>query len=82
MGGASLWGGTKNSNIWNGDAGVGNVGIGTTAPNAKLNLPANSEILIGVGSSSDGLGISYINAELRMPIYVHIIIMIVPSCMS
>jgi len=29
---ASLWSGTKNGNIWNGDSGAGSVGIGTTAP--------------------------------------------------
>lgn len=33
---ASLWGGTLNGNIYNGTAGAGNVGIGTTAPGAKL----------------------------------------------
>ncbi|QQG53037.1 MAG: hypothetical protein HY931_02275 [Candidatus Falkowbacteria bacterium] len=37
-GGTNFWGGTKNSNIWNGDAGVGNVGIGTTAPSARLHV--------------------------------------------
>ena len=31
-----LWSGTKNGNIWNGDAGAGNVGIGTTAPSNQL----------------------------------------------
>jgi len=35
---AGLWSGTKNSNIWNGDAGAGNVGIGTTAPGSKLSV--------------------------------------------
>jgi len=33
-----LWSGTKNGNIWNGDAGVGNVGIGTNNPEAKLDV--------------------------------------------
>ncbi|MFA5131425.1 MAG: hypothetical protein WC467_03280 [Patescibacteria group bacterium] len=32
----SLWNGTLNGNIWNGAAGAGNVGIGTTTPNYKL----------------------------------------------
>ena len=36
--GASLWGGTKNGTIYNGDAGVGNVGIGTTNPGYKMDL--------------------------------------------
>ncbi|MFZ2310640.1 MAG: hypothetical protein WAW11_03785 [Patescibacteria group bacterium] len=39
----SLWGGTKNGNIWNGDAGVGNVGIGTTAPEGKLQINASDD---------------------------------------
>jgi hypothetical protein len=37
-----LWKGTKNGNIWNGDAGVGNVGIGTTnAVDGKLTVAQN-----------------------------------------
>jgi hypothetical protein len=34
----SLWGGTKNGTIWNGDAGVGSVGVGTTAPLGKMDI--------------------------------------------
>ena len=33
-----LWSGTDNGNIWNGDAGAGNVGIGTTTPFTKLQV--------------------------------------------
>ena len=33
-----LWGGTKNGTIYNGDAGAGNVGIGTTDPVYKLDV--------------------------------------------
>jgi hypothetical protein len=40
-GGTNFWGGTKNANIWNGDAGVGNVGIGTTSPGGKLTVAQN-----------------------------------------
>lgn len=41
-GGTDLWGGTKNANIWNGDAGAGNVGIGTTNPVEKLDVYTSS----------------------------------------
>jgi len=40
-GGTSLWGGTLNGTIYNGDAGAGNVGIGTTVPNGKLAVAQN-----------------------------------------
>ena len=33
---SALWSGTKNGNIWNGAAGAGNVGIGTTNPLTNL----------------------------------------------
>ena len=33
-----LWSGTLNGNIWNGGAGAGNVGIGTTAPGSRLTI--------------------------------------------
>ena len=36
-----LWSGTDNGNIWNGDAGAGNVGIGTNNPGAKLDVNGN-----------------------------------------
>lgn len=38
--GGGFWGGTKNGNIWNGDAGAGNVGVGTVSPTAKLHVSA------------------------------------------
>jgi hypothetical protein len=40
----NFWGGTKNSNIWNGDSGAGNVGIGTTAPTSYLHVVSTSTI--------------------------------------
>jgi hypothetical protein len=39
---SSLWGGTKNGNIWNGDAGLGRVGIGTTNPAQALHIESSS----------------------------------------
>ncbi len=45
----TLWSGTKNGNIWNGDSGGGNVGIGTTAPGAKLDVRGN----LRIGGSSN-----------------------------
>jgi hypothetical protein len=35
---SELWKGTKNGNIWNGDSGAGNVGIGTSTPTVKLHV--------------------------------------------
>jgi len=62
LGAASLWNGTKNGNIWNGDAGVGNVGIGTTAPNEILHVSTNQDTFrsaifenLSVGTSSQML---------------------------
>ncbi len=45
----TLWSGTRNGNIWNGDSGGGNVGIGTTAPGAKLDVRGN----LRIGGSSN-----------------------------
>jgi hypothetical protein len=46
----SLWGGTKNGNIWNGDSGAGNVGIGTTTPDVKLLVYGTSGRIATFGS--------------------------------
>jgi len=53
---ASLWSGTLNGNIWNGAAGAGNVGIGTTNPSSKLNVIADNNgegIVIRRNSTAD-----------------------------
>lgn len=48
VGSNTLWTGTLNGNIWNGAAGVGNVGIGTSAPGAyKLNVTGGNTYLSG-----------------------------------
>jgi len=39
-----LWSGNLNGNIWNGDAGAGNVGIGITNPTEKLHVDGNVKI--------------------------------------
>ena len=44
-----LWSGNKNGNIWNGDLGVGNVGIGTTNPFVKLEIAG----ALKIGDTSD-----------------------------
>ncbi len=48
----ALWGGTLDGNIWNGTAGAGSVGIGTTTPSAKLNIYAGA----GNGLKINGFG--------------------------
>ena len=49
---SSLWMGTKNGNIWNGDAGAGNVGIGTTTPANKLSIwDTNPTLEIGTNAN-------------------------------
>ncbi len=47
-----LWKGTKNGNIWNGDAGVGNVGIGTTAPTAQLTISSSATSTLTLNSTT------------------------------
>jgi hypothetical protein len=61
---AQLWSGTLNGNIWNGAAGVGNVGIGTTNPRSKLEITstppsgssATSVVTINNNGGNDALG--------------------------
>jgi len=50
----TLWGGTRNGNIWNGDAGAGNVGIGTTAPTVKFDVASNSDANTNIANFLNG----------------------------
>jgi hypothetical protein len=52
----SLWGGTKNGTIYNGDAGAGNVGIGTTTPLYKLAVVGTSYLNGQVTTNLSGTG--------------------------
>jgi hypothetical protein len=56
----NLWSGTRNGNVWNGDAGVGNIGIGTTAPKGRLNVLAlaNSANMTLGAATQPGLSIT------------------------
>jgi hypothetical protein len=62
-----VWSGVKNNNIWNGDSGAGNVGIGTNSPGAKLdvqNLTSSttpSISLLGGGAYGSGYHVSWGN---------------------
>jgi|GEM_PF-1900217 len=55
--GVNFWGGTKNGNIWNGDAGAGNVGIGTTNPFSTLNVKTatDKELVVREAAQWGGL---------------------------
>jgi len=55
VGSTGLWGGTKNGNIWNGDAGAGNVGIGTTAPAQQLEITKNFRMTSPTNGSINGV---------------------------
>ncbi|MFA5131413.1 MAG: tail fiber domain-containing protein [Patescibacteria group bacterium] len=60
---SNLWEGTKNGVIYNGDAGAGNVGIGTTTPGAyRLYVNGNSYILGTLNVSSTITGSSFSGA--------------------
>ncbi|MDD2680598.1 MAG: hypothetical protein PHE20_00670 [Patescibacteria group bacterium] len=58
---ADLWSGTKNGDIWNGTAGVGNVGIGTNNPAGyKLNVSGTTYLNGAVTVN----GIANVNSSL------------------
>ncbi len=52
----SLWGGTKNGVIYNGDAGAGNVGIGITNPVHKLSVVGTSYLNGQISTALSGSG--------------------------
>jgi len=64
-GGSSLWSGTLDGNIWNGTAGAGMVGIGTTAPNKSLTIGGSGTKAISRDNTSGNLdlygGTDYFN---------------------
>lgn len=53
---SSLWGGTKNGTIYNGDAGAGNVGIGMTNPLHKLSVFGTSYLNGQITTALTGTG--------------------------
>jgi len=62
----NLWKGTENGNIWNGDSGAGNVGIGTTNPSELLHLDGSGEKYIKINSNNEAAGV-IISSDSTVP---------------
>ncbi|MHB8842731.1 MAG: tail fiber domain-containing protein, partial [Candidatus Aquicultor sp.] len=71
----NLWSGTKDGTIWNGTAGAGNVGIGTTNPQVKLHVLSSSNHMIRLeqtenATSGQYAGIQWISGSRNAYIFL------------
>ncbi|MDD2680597.1 MAG: hypothetical protein PHE20_00665 [Patescibacteria group bacterium] len=73
---SELWKGTKNGNIWNGDSGAGNVGIGTTNPVGKLTVAGSAnqvDVLVDGNLRISGASNQYLRFNDNTHSYIDIV---------